>query len=467
MSDVVIQVDSLWKKYRLGVLGTGTLRHDFNRWLHRLAGRPDPYSKVGEAQQSEVRSQKSAPTSDLRPLTSGPATSAGADLRPLSSDLSISSSLRDDEMWALRDVSFEVKQGEILGIIGRNGAGKSTLLKILSRVTAPTSGEVRVKGRIASLLEVGTGFHPELTGRENIFLNGTILGMTKPEIKKKLDEIVAFSEVEKFIDTPVKRYSSGMYVRLAFAVAAHLEPEILIVDEVLAVGDTQFQNKCVGKMKDVATHGRTVLFVSHNMAAVRALCSSAVLLRGGRIAVSGKTDDVIQDYLYAATLRGGEAVFQAACKSPLEFSALRVINARGRIQPEIDACDSFRIQLDYQVATLLDSIEIAIRIYSDGEIPVTTVISTDGLPGRAPMRLVAGKYRAEVEVPGNFLMPGSYSLSPSAFQFNRQVFDHKERALRFRVNETGTSVAKYGHHKEIGVVLNSFPWTNGEHESRD
>ena len=214
----VIEVDDLWKKYRLGVIGTGSLRHDFERWWRGIRGKPDPHSKVDQMAKAESRNTK----------VESPNGESDGDLG-------------DDEMWALRGVSFEVKQGEILGIIGRNGAGKSTLLKILSRVTAPTSGEARVKGRVASLLEVGTGFHPELTGRENVFLNGAILGMTKTEIRSKLDEIIDFSGVEKFIDTPVKRYSSGMHVRLAFAVAAHLEPEILIIDEVLAVGDAQFQ----------------------------------------------------------------------------------------------------------------------------------------------------------------------------------------------------------------------------------
>lgn len=307
MSDVVIQVDRLWKKYRLGVLGTGTLRHDFNRWLHRLAGKPDPYAKVGQEQSAKSKA----------PLAPSPTPSASADPRPLTSDLSISSSLRDDEMWALRDVSFEVKQGEILGIIGRNGAGKSTLLKILSRVTAPTSGEVRVKGRIASLLEVGTGFHPELTGRENIFLNGAILGMTKGEIGRKFDEIVAFAEIEKFIDTPVKRYSSGMYVRLAFAVAAHLEPEILIVDEVLAVGDAAFQEKCLGKMQNVADHGRTVLFVSHNMSTVQQLCSRCLLMRGGGVSVDDKPSCVIRQYL--ATSNNSEV---SPSSGPLRYATI-------------------------------------------------------------------------------------------------------------------------------------------------
>ena len=228
----VISVEQVSKAYRLGQIGGGTLKEDFARWCAKLSGKPDPLLKIGQEHHARRMGE---------------------------------------QFWALENVSFEVKQGEVLGIIGRNGAGKSTLLKILSQVTTPTSGRIKIKGRIASLLEVGTGFHPDLTGRENVFLNGAILGMTKAEIRKKFDEIVAFSGVEEFIDTPVKRYSSGMYVRLAFAVAAHLEPEILIVDEVLAVGDAEFQKKCLGKMQDVATGGRTVLFVSHNMAAISRL----------------------------------------------------------------------------------------------------------------------------------------------------------------------------------------------------
>jgi lipopolysaccharide transport system ATP-binding protein len=239
---IVISVENLSKKYHLGQIGTGTFAHDLNLWWAKLRGKPNLMLRIGETDHGN----------------------------------------RDKEgLWALRDISFTVKQGEVLGIIGRNGAGKSTLLKILSRVTAPTSGKIKVKGRIASLLEVGTGFHPELTGRENTYLNGAILGMSRQEIDRKFDEIVDFSGVEKFIDTPVKRYSSGMYVRLAFAVAAHLEPEILVVDEVLAVGDAEFQKKCLGKMGEVAKEGRTVLFVSHNMAAVNNLCNRGMVLREG------------------------------------------------------------------------------------------------------------------------------------------------------------------------------------------
>ncbi|MBL7891470.1 MAG: ABC transporter ATP-binding protein, partial [Bacteroidia bacterium] len=252
MSDTVIKVENISKQYRLGQVGTGTLSHDLNRIWHKMRGNEDPYLKIGEVNDR---------------------TQAGS----------------SKYVWSLRDVSFDVKRGEVLGIIGKNGAGKSTLLKILSRVTQPTTGTIKTKGRIASLLEVGTGFHPELTGRENVFLNGAILGMERSEIKAKFDEIVDFSGVERYIDTPVKRYSSGMYVRLAFAVAAHLEPEILIVDEVLAVGDAEFQKKCLGKMKDVSNSGRTILFVSHNMTAVNTLCSRCLYLKNGRVKTDGPT----------------------------------------------------------------------------------------------------------------------------------------------------------------------------------
>src|SRR2546430_1994762 len=260
MSNTVIQVDRLSKEYRLGMIGGARLQDDFARWWSKVRGKADPLIKIGEEHHARRIGE---------------------------------------QFWALQDVSFEVKQGEVLGIIGRNGAGKSTLLKILSQITAPTSGKIKVKGRIASLLEVGTGFHPELTGRENIFLNGAILGMTRAEIRRKFDEIVAFAEIEQFLDTPVKRYSSGMYVRLAFAVAAHLEPEILIVDEVLAVGDAEFQKKCLGKMEEVATQGRTVFVVSHQMTVVQRLCRLVLLLDQGMLAGHGDTEEIIAQYLSA------------------------------------------------------------------------------------------------------------------------------------------------------------------------
>ncbi|HZG25073.1 MAG TPA: ABC transporter ATP-binding protein, partial [Chitinophagaceae bacterium] len=261
----VIQVENLSKAYQIGEFNTGSLSHDIKRWVIRKRGKEDPYLKIGEVNDRTVKG-----TGNI--------------------------------VWSLKDIGFEVGQGEALGIIGRNGAGKSTLLKILSRITSPTTGSVKVKGRIASLLEVGTGFHPELSGRENIFLNGAILGMRKEEIKRKFDEIVNFSGVQRYIDTPVKRYSSGMYVRLAFAVAAHLESEILIVDEVLAVGDAEFQKKCLGKMGDVSKgDGRTILFVSHNMTAINSLCKKVMYLRNGHLIEAGETERIIHKYASTET----------------------------------------------------------------------------------------------------------------------------------------------------------------------
>ena len=261
MKEIILKAENISKQYRLGTVGTGTLSHDLNRWWYKIRGKEDPYLKVGE-----VNDRASKGTSDY--------------------------------VWALKDINFEVEKGEVLGIIGKNGAGKSTLLKILSKVTAPTTGIIKSRGRIASLLEVGTGFNPELTGRENIYLNGAILGMTKKEITSKLDEIIEFSGCERYIDTPTKRYSSGMTVRLAFAVAAFLEPEILVVDEVLAVGDAEFQKKAIGKMQDISkSEGRTVLFVSHNMAAVKSLCDRGVVLENGKVLFVDKINKCVDFYL--------------------------------------------------------------------------------------------------------------------------------------------------------------------------
>lgn len=261
MSDCILKFENVSKQYRLGQVGTGTLSHDLNRWWHKIRGKADPYLKIGETNDRSTKGNS-------------------------------------DYVWALQDISFEVNRGEVVGIIGKNGAGKSTLLKILSKVTAPTTGSIKSKGRIASLLEVGTGFNPELTGKENIFLNGAILGMTKKEITAKLDEIIEFSGCQRYIDTPVKRYSSGMTVRLAFAVAAFLEPEILVIDEVLAVGDAEFQKKAIGKMQDISKQGgRTVLFVSHNMAAVKSLCTKGIVLENGKVVFEGEIDESVDLYL--------------------------------------------------------------------------------------------------------------------------------------------------------------------------
>lgn len=272
MSNTVIEFNNVGKQYILGMIGTGTLSQDLNRWWARVRGKEDPFLKIGD---TNDRTQKG----DSR------------------------------FVWALRDINFTVEQGDVVGIVGKNGAGKSTLLKILSRVTSPTTGDIKIKGRIASLLEVGTGFHPEMTGRENIFMNGSIMGMTKAEIRSKFDEIVDFAGVAKYVDTPVKRYSSGMMVRLGFAIAAHLEPEILVVDEVLAVGDAEFQKKAIGKMQDVSKgEGRTVLFVSHNMAAVRSLCTRGVLLNNGKIDYIGSIPETLHNYLRSEDINKQEKI---------------------------------------------------------------------------------------------------------------------------------------------------------------
>ncbi|MCA0131985.1 ABC transporter ATP-binding protein [Winogradskyella alexanderae] len=293
MSDIILQVENISKQYRLGLVGTGTLSHDLNRWWHKVRGKEDPYLKVGDIND---RSKKAL----------------------------------SDYVWALKNISFEVRRGEVLGIIGKNGAGKSTLLKILSRVTSPTTGEIKTKGRIASLLEVGTGFHPEMTGRENVFLNGAILGMTKNEIRNKLNEIIAFSGCERYIDTPVKRYSSGMKVRLAFAVAAHLEPDILVVDEVLAVGDIEFQKKAIGKMQDISKgEGRTVLFVSHDLSAISTLAQKTIVLSNGEIAAIENTDKAIAIY---SNMESQAAVFnQEPLKNVPSVTRVEIVTSEGGV----------------------------------------------------------------------------------------------------------------------------------------
>jgi lipopolysaccharide transport system ATP-binding protein len=290
MNNTVIEFENIGKQYILGSIGTGTLSQDLNRWWAQIRGKEDPFLKIGE---TNDRTKKG----------------------------------NSDFVWALKDISFNVEQGDVVGIIGKNGAGKSTLLKILSRVTSPTVGSIKVKGRIASLLEVGTGFHPEMTGRENIFMNGSIMGMTKAEIKDKFDEIIDFAGVEKYVDTPVKRYSSGMVVRLGFAIAAHLEPEILVVDEVLAVGDAEFQKKAIGKMQDVAKgEGRTVLFVSHNMAAVKSLCTRGIVIKNGTIAYSGGIKDSINFYLENDSKKYSKKIINAIkqCNSTLHIKSIKI-----------------------------------------------------------------------------------------------------------------------------------------------
>ena len=339
----------------------------------------------------------------------------------------------DDFIWALQDVSFDVAEGEVVGIIGRNGAGKSTLLKILSQITEPSAGEVRVRGRVASLLEVGTGFHPELSGRENIFLNGAILGMTRLEIRKKFDEIVAFAEVEKFLDTPVKRYSSGMYVRLAFAVAAHLEPEVLVVDEVLAVGDAAFQSKCLAKMNDIAKGGRTILFVSHNMQAVQSLCESVILIEKGRLKMKDDVRKVVGAYLAdgdqsasAAVWSGADAPGDDVCK----LRALRVTDATGAGGGQFSSSEEVFVEMEFDSATVQRGLCIGFDLVSlDGETVLRTY-QIDLDPAKWPA-LLAGRNRWRCRLPARLLNSGQYYICPRIGIHNVNWIVHLENVVRF------------------------------------
>ncbi|HOI72900.1 MAG TPA: polysaccharide ABC transporter ATP-binding protein [Syntrophales bacterium] len=384
MGSRAVQIDDLWKQYRLGVIGHGALYRDLQSWWARKRGKEDPNTPVGFRQAD--------------PVSGG------------------------DRFWALREIGLEIEHGETVGIIGKNGAGKSTLLKVLSRVTAPTRGEVRLNGRIASLLEVGTGFHPELTGRENIYLNGAILGMRKMEIDRKFDEIVDFSGVETFIDTPVKRYSSGMYVRLAFAVAAHLEPEILLVDEVLAVGDAEFQKKCLGKMGEVAREGRTVLFVSHNMAAVRNLCARSILLEDGRIAADGPSEDTVNRYLRTKTIE--KAVADATeidarmegvilRNNPhIRFASIGLYDNKGQARKSFYSDEPIRIRTTFHCLLPVLDLKIMIEVTDnqDNSLIVSQQTDTVGLT-KASERLEPGVYEANCTLPPNLFGSRSFYIS--------------------------------------------------------
>jgi lipopolysaccharide transport system ATP-binding protein len=332
----------------------------------------------------------------------------------------------EDDFWALKDVSFDVAEGEVIGIIGRNGAGKSTLLKILSRITPPTEGRIHLRGRVASLLEVGTGFHPDLSGRENIYLNGAILGMQRQEIKRKFDEIVAFSEVEEFLDTPVKRYSSGMYVRLAFAVAAHLEPQILIVDEVLAVGDAEFQKKCLGKMGEVAKGGRTVLFVSHNMAAVQALTSRALLLSGGRLIESAETKKVVSTYLQRSS---DHASTRDLKSNEPGFSVYEFKFDEKTVKPRFNA--PLRFEVSFDLENKYPSIIIIIEIINS--------VGSRLITSRAAVKMIpSGKSRLFLQIADHHLPPGDYSVT-LRIGWNGQVLVHEENALEIEVSSVGVT----------------------------
>jgi lipopolysaccharide transport system ATP-binding protein len=368
----------------------------------------------------------------------------------------------EEKFWALRNVSFEVKPGEVLGIIGKNGAGKSTLLKILSRITEPTEGRAVIHGRIGSLLEVGTGFHAELTGRENVFLNGAILGMKQAEIRQKFDEIVAFAEVERFIDTPVKYFSSGMYLRLAFAVAAHLEPEILIVDEVLAVGDLAFQRKCMGKMSEVAGQGRTVLFVSHNMAAMLRLCQTGILLRKGQVVASGEMQRVVQSYLQEGVELAGENRFDPARLThpraqEVQFTAVRARDCRGQITAQVNLTEGISIEVDYVVKTALRSVQIGFSLYNGDGTCVLTSTDLDADLSHYDRVVQPGRYTAACRIPPEYLRPGRYYIELSAMIPNVRRLDSMPRCLDFDVIDDGSVDGLLGQQR-IGVVAPRLAW---------
>jgi lipopolysaccharide transport system ATP-binding protein len=361
-------------------------------------------------------------------------------------------------LWALRDVSFEIQPGEVVGLIGRNGAGKSTLLKILSRITEPTSGRVELRGRVGSLLEVGTGFHPELTGRENIYLNGSVLGMRRQEITRQFDQIVAFAEMERFLDTPVKRYSSGMYVRLAFAVAAHLDLDILLVDEVLAVGDLEFQKKCLQKMGTIAQGGRTVIFVSHNLGIIHRLCARAVLLRHGQVQTMGPAADVIQSYVSETLEHQGEWQRPASLPPTREVCLRRaqVLDQNDNVTGMVNCEDTFRIRLECEVLRPLPNFELGIALRNSHG--VTVFVSLDSDTGDWPEgSRRPGRYSSTCQVPAHLLAPGTYSLTFAAHIINQQTFDSHQDALAFEVAETGCIRFKRNDRRD-GVTMPVLDW---------
>lgn len=415
---VIIKVENISKQYRLGTVGSGTLSHDMNRWWHMLRGKEDPFLKVGE---ENIRIEKG----------------------------------KSDYIWALKDINFDVSRGEVLGIIGRNGAGKSTLLKILSRTTSPTTGNIKIKGRIASLLEVGTGFHPELTGRENIFLNGAILGMTKNEINLKFDQIVDFSGVERYIDTPVKRYSSGMYVRLAFAVAAHLEPEILIVDEVLAVGDAEFQKKALGKMKDVSNNdGRTVFFVSHNMTAIKNLCSSVLFMKNGKVIYKDKTDLVINKYLSGNVSNTMKTIFNDITKAPgnelVKLKRIEVCPEYINNEKSITVNTPINIEFEFWNFLIDKEVNLSLHLYTNIQECVFNI-------GTNPQFLSTGMYKGICHIPGNFLNDGIYTISMMIVGEQSYAVHDFQEAVSFEVIENRNASGWHG--KWPGIVRPNLQFT--------
>jgi lipopolysaccharide transport system ATP-binding protein len=463
----VIQIDNVSKSYRLGAIGGGTLREDVSRWWARFRGRPDPSLKIGQEQRAQSNEQgaESAEHEARSTKHEARSTKHGHSSPTDAPPTDAPTHRHTDLFWALRNISLEVKEGEILGIIGRNGAGKSTLLKILSRVTGPTEGEVRLRGRVASLLEVGTGFHPELTGRENVFLNGAVLGMTKSEIRRKFDEIVDFAGIDQFIDTPVKRYSSGMYVRLAFGVAAHLDPEILILDEVLAVGDAVFQKKCLGKMGSVAREGRTVLFVSHNLAAVNSLCSRVILLNNGRQIMEGDARTVTERYLQSGGEDPSEApertwdMRDAPGDEVTRLKAFRVVNELGETAYDHDIGNRISLEVDFWLLQPHQDISCSFHLHNQ-EGTCLFVMGADVDPDcQGEGRLLSpGVYRGACHIPANFLNDGVHSASVCVIQYKTRWETGAQRAISFCTHDYGDLRGGYLG-KMIGAIRPALPWT--------
>lgn len=389
---LAIKAENISKQYRLGQVGTGTLSHDLNRFWHKVRGKEDPYLKIGETNDRTTKGNS-------------------------------------EYVWSLSDINFEIEQGSAVGIIGRNGAGKSTLLKILSKITKPTTGKIYTNGRIASLLEVGTGFHPEMTGRENVYLNGAILGMTRKEITRKFDEIVAFSGVERYIDTPVKRYSSGMYVRLAFAVAAHLESEILIVDEVLAVGDADFQKKCLGKMGDVTKgEGRTILFVSHNMAAVKQLCNTGILMKHGNIVDQGGVNKIMENYIINELSPNSEFKYIEDLSKKAQIHNIKISNNKHIETTEFSHMDDINITIDYINRSVDKGVRVNIAILDKFEnvIFITRKRFED-----------MHENSLSLQIEGNRLIPNTYILSVALDTPGVELYDYIKGGIQINIVETG------------------------------
>jgi lipopolysaccharide transport system ATP-binding protein len=412
----VIKVENLSKQYRLGLVGASTFKEDAQRWWAKMRGKEDPFLQLG-----------------------------------VENDRTISDEAKF--VWSLKDINFEVLQGDVLGVIGRNGAGKSTLLKILSKVTAPTTGTVKVKGRIASLLEVGTGFHPDLTGRENIYLNGAILGMRKHEITRKLDEIIAFAGIEKYVDTPVKRYSSGMYVRLAFAVAAHLESEILIIDEVLAVGDAEFQKKCLGKIDEVSSaQGRSVIFVSHNLSMFKKLCTNGIILEKGKLKYNGDIESAIEKYISNGIIK--KSYFISDLLNINDFTTIELFNEKniktGFFNHDQEISINFKFNLDKNIS---NKVFVGFRVIDQQERIVFTI-------NKPVISFIPDKhsnYNIKATIPKSLLVPNSYKLTFALHIPNIEVISLLEDVVSFTILETGSASDIYSN-LDNGCVFVDCLW---------